>query len=354
MKNFIAKLSNFQFPFFSREHIAFDFGTTTTRIGLHGKGVVLKEPTCLGLNRKMREFIFFGTEAYQITGKVPDFITIEHPIVNGIVSDFDGQVALISHFIRKSIAPYQTRFLTLKPQLEAVVNIPSIATEIEQKAVDEVLAKSSVFKSHLIESPIAAAVGCGFDPFAHKPLLIVDMGGGLVEIAVISGGGVVIQKTLKTAGNHMNKLIANYAYLKHGIILGEITCEQLKIDLFTFDEKEKTQVVRGKSLESGLPKSIKMRSSDIKEALLTVVNQIIDTVKEVIELSPPEVVDEIFNHGVYLTGGLANIERIDHYFASELKIETQIPDKPENTTIHGLLRLASDPESLRKLQIILP
>lgn len=350
MFNFIEKIGKIKLPFFSGAQLYFDLGTSTTRIALEHKGIVYKEPTYLGYNSKVKEFIFFGKEAKTILGKTPDFIHIVRPVVNGVISDFDAEVSLIKKAMEKAIHPYFSNLL-LKPPIQAFGIVPSIATEIEQKAVEESLLKAGCSSVSLIEKPIATAAGCNFNIFSHQPNLVVDLGGGLIEMAIVSGGGIVNQKTLKNAGDHMNKLIYNYIYLKYGVILGESTCEFLKIHLLHFQKEEKTVMIRGKSLESGLPKSIRLKTSEIKEALLTHFNQILDGVKELIEGSPPETIDEIFKRGIVLTGGLANIKGIDSFFASEIKIDVISAQNPDDVTIHGLMKIAKNKDHLSKLEI---
>ena len=328
-----------------------DLGTSNTRIAIKEKGLVLQEPTYLGFNKRRREFIFFGNEAKQIVGKVPEFIQIIRPMVNGIISEFDAEVALVRKFIERGVSPYTSNYPLMKPGFEVIVAVPSIATEIEQKAVEEVFYKLGVSRVHLIEKSMATATGCGFNVFLHKPVLVVDMGGGIIDIAIISGGGVVMHKTLRVAGDHMNKLLYNYVHLKHGVILGEATCEEIKVNLFKFSGEEKTTTVRGKSLETGLPKSVKIKTSDVKEALLSAINQITDAIKEVVELSPPEVVDEIYTNGFVLTGGLSNVPGLDTFFAEELNLKATLAPNKEHATVHGLMRIGRRRETLQRLKI---
>lgn len=349
MFNFIQNLRKIKLPFLSTFDVCFDLGTSYTRIAVKDKGIVLREPTYLGLNTKVKEYIFFGQEAKSILGKTPEFVKIIRPVVNGVISDFDAQAMLIRHFLQVAVFPYFNKYSFLKPRLKAIASVPPIATEIEKKAVEEVLLKVGFSTVSIVEKALATASGCGFDLFSHTPHLIADLGGGLIELSIISGGGIVAQKTLKNAGDHMNSIIGNYAYLKYGIILGDATCEHLKTQLLTFSNEDKAILVRGKSLENGLPKSVKMRSSDIKEALLNNFNQIIDTIKELIELSPPEIVDSIFNQGIVMSGNLAKIPDIDKFFASELKIDAIIVSRPTDATIDGLLRIAKNEEELIKL-----
>lgn len=349
MFNFIERIKKIQLPLLSSVRIFFDLGTSNTRIAIKHKGIVLREPTYLGLNTRTREYIFFGQEAKTILGKTPEFIHIVKPMQAGVLSDFDGEVAFIEYCKQKSIAPYFSQYRLLKPSVVAFTTAPAIATEIEQKAAEEALEKAGCSQVYIVEKPLATAAGCGFDIFSHEPHFVIDLGGGLIELSIVSGGGVVLQKTLKNAGEHMNKLITNYTYLKHGVILGEKTTEELKISLLRFDTTEKVLTVRGKSLETGLPKSVRMKTSDLREALLTNFNQIIDAAKELIELSPPEIADELFNRGITLTGGLAGIEGIDHHFSEELKMPVYLAPHYADATLNGLASLERNSQNFYRL-----
>jgi len=175
------------------------------------------------------------------------------------------------------------------------------------------------------------------------------MGGGLIEISIVSGGGIVSNKTLKLGGEHMDKLIGNYIYLKHGVILGDATCERLKTECFNLTGEEKIQLVRGKSLENGLPKSVKIKTGDIKEALLNPLIQITDAIKELIEIAPPEVVDDIFDSGMYLTGKLASIPGIESFFKEEIKLEVLKPEHYADASIYGLMSIDRQKGLLNKM-----
>lgn len=349
MANFIENFSKMHLPFLSSLHAYFDLGTAQTRIAVRDKGVVLRESTYLGFNSRTKEYIFFGNEAKVILGKTPDFIHIVRPIVNGILSDFDAEVSYIDYCIAKSIHPYVSERWLLKPTIAALTCAPSISTEIEQRAIEESLGKAGCRSVIIIEKSIATAAGCGFNVFSHHPHYIIDMGAGLIELSIVSGGGIVAQRTIKNAGEYMNKQISSYVYMKHGIILGENTCEELKKELLNFTDEELVTTVRGKSLETGLPKSVKMKTSDIKEALASAFHQIIDTTKELIEISPPEVADEVFKNGIALTGNMASIPGIDHFFTKELKIETYVAKHYADATIYGLMNLDKNPDDLFKL-----
>lgn len=350
MFNFTNFLNKIKLPFFANFEIYFDLGTSITKIAIKDKGVLLREPTFLGYNSRIKDYSFNGTEAKTILGKTPEFIKVVRPIVSGVISDFDAEVFLLQKFLEKSVYLY-TGNKTIKPMMIGIATVPTIATEIEQKAVKEALLKIGMSQVFLIEKPLATAAGTGVNIFSHIPTLIADLGGGLIELSIVGSSGILSQKTLKNAGDQMNKVIFNYVYLKYGIILGEATCENLKIDILNFNDTEKIVVTRGKSLENGLPKSVKIKSSDISEALRSNFNQIIDGIKELIESSPPEVVDEVMQKGVILTGGLSRIIGIDKFFKEELKIEVTSSDKYEYATINGLMKLTRNEKEFEKIVI---
>lgn len=347
----LSKLKNLSSFFPVSLKIGLDLGSSNCRIAIYGKGIVLREPTYVGFDTKNNQYLFFGEEAKQICGKAPSYINIIRPIQNGIISDFEATVALITHFIKKSVFPFFSHEKLLKPNLIAYTTIPSISTEVEQKALEESLLKSGFSRVFLIEKPLASALGAGHPIFSHQPICLVDLGGGLVEVAVIALGGIVIQKTLKLAGEHLNRLISNYLHLKYGLIIGDLTAENLKIFLLNFEEIDQSLIIRGKSLENRLPKSIKVKSNDVKEALVGHFNQIIDMIRDVLEASPPEVIDEIMKQGIVLIGGLAKIKGLKRLFSSDLKLPVNIPEKPEETTINGILKLIKDEDKLLRVII---
>ncbi|MCX7956054.1 MAG: rod shape-determining protein [Patescibacteria group bacterium] len=350
MFNFTNFFSKIKIPFFTNFEVYFDFGTTETKIAIKDKGIILRETTIIAKNNRTNEYIFFGKEASEIIGKNPEFIKIIKPINHGVIVDFDSQVSLIKRYLEQSVYIYFNNQI-IKPALTGISVIPYIATEIEQKALKEALYKNGINKVFLIEKALATASGCGINIFSHKPSLIVDIGGGLIEIAIVGSGGIIAQKTLKNAGESMNKTIFNYIYLKYGVILGELTCEQLKKNLLNFNNEEKIITVKGKSLESGLPKSIKVKSSEIKEALINNFNQIIDNIKELLEISPPEIIDEINNQGIYLTGGMSKISGLGDFFKNQLKIDIIQEDINQYATIRGIISLSKNKDKLAKIII---
>ncbi len=353
MVHFIQKFIE-KIPFLSPLLIGFDLGTHTTKIALQNRGVVLREPSYVAERTQPREYIFFGTEAKTIIGKTPDFLTIHKPMVNSIISDFDSEVVLLRYFLEKSVYPYLNKSF-IKPPLVGVSTIPPIATEIEQKAVEEALLKAGCGAVELVKKPLATAMGAGLPVFHHQPHCIIDIGAGTVEVSIISGGGIVSNRTLKQGGDTMDKIIQNYVHLKHGIVLGEATCEKLKISALTFDTaKDTAEVVRGKSLENGLPKSVKIKSSELREALTPVFTTIIDTAREILEQSAPEVVNDVYQEGIILTGKSALIPGLDAYIKDEVHIDVNIPDHADEATVYGLLKLINHPQRLASISLKSP
>jgi len=348
--NFIAKLKLFKVPLLNFVNVCLDLGTDFTRFAIKDKGIVCSQPTYLGLHLSNNEYVFFGEEAKKIIGKTPEFLKIIKPLSHGVINDFDGTVAFVNYLKNQYLTPFFNKFL-LKPPLRVITAITKNATEIEKKALEEMLIKVGFSQVFIVEKPLAIAASIKNNIFSHHPIFVVDLGGGLIEAAAVSGGGVIASKILKTGGDYFFQQIIHYLYLKYGINIGVNTSELLLIKLLNFNEEEKMMVIRGKSLENGLPKSIKIKTSDVKEALTPVFMSVIDLIKELIELLPPEVVDEVYKNGIFLTGGLANIPNLSQYFSKELKIQITILDKPENAVIYGLLKIAEDEEKIRRLAI---
>lgn len=350
INNFIKKISQFVPNFLRPVSISIDLGTNVTRLAVSDLGIIAQEPTILAYNQQTKEYLFFGRNAKEIIGKTPDFIKIIKPIHQAVINDFDSTLVFLDNLVKEQLYPYFKKKFFFIPFSIVYAGITNNATEIEKKALEELLVKLGFKQVMIINKSVALAAAIKNDIFAHTPILIVDFGAGLIEVAVVSGGGVIVHRVLKNGGQFFLKQIAHYLYLKYGVIIGENTAEQLLINLLNFNKEEKIQVVRGKSLETGLPKSIRVKTSDIKEALTPTIINIIDTIKEVIEFSPPEAVDEIYKNGIFFVGGLVNIKGIDNFFAENLKISVNIMEKPENALIYGLLKLSKQPMIAAKVK----
>lgn len=353
MRNIVSKLKQFNFNtglLFKPTSVAVDVGTAMTRFGIEEKGIVLREPTFVGKNTRTNHVIFFGSEAKDILGKSPEYIVISKPFEHSIISDFDATVSLLSELLKKSVLPYYRSNL-IKKGLAAYAVVPTSSTEVEQRALQEALIKSGFQSAYLIERPIAAAFGADIQIFSNQPAFVMDIGAGSVELAVITMGGIVCSKVMKLGGDHMDKLIYNYLHLKYGLIVGEQTAETLKIKLFSLLDSKEVFPVRGKSLENGLPKSVRVTAADIREALATCVNQIVDGIKELIETIPPEIVDGLIKSGIVMTGNMAYIPGLDKYVSNEVKLPVIRARKPEDATVLGLMKLIEEPTSLKRVII---
>ncbi|MBP9815920.1 rod shape-determining protein [Candidatus Woesebacteria bacterium] len=353
MRNIVSKIKQINFNpglFFKPTAVAVDVGTAMTRFGIEEKGIVLREPTFIGQNTRTNQALFFGSEAKDIYGKSPEYIKIIKPFENSIISDFDATVSLLSELLKKSVYPYY-RSTFIKKGLAAYAAVPTNSTEVEQRALQEALIKAGFQHAYLMERPIAAAYGADVQIFSNQPAFVIDLGAGSVELAVITMGGIVCSKVLKLGGDHMDKLIYNYLHLKYGLIVGEQTAENLKNKLFALTDSKEVYPVRGKSLENGLPKSVRVTASDIREALASCTNQIVDGIKELIETIPPEIVDGLIKSGVVLTGSMAHIPGIDKYISNEIKLPVIKARRPEDATIQGLMKLIEEPESLKRVII---
>ncbi len=347
----VSKIKALSAHFLGNAQIAVDLGTSTTRIGIYEKGIVLREPTYIGINTKTNEYLFFGQEAKEIYGKAPDFIHVVQPVKNAVIADFDANVLLMEHFLQKSVFPFFLNKSFIKSKLIGYSVVPTSSTEVEQKAIQESLMKAGLSEVFLIEKPLATASGISAPLFSHTPLFIIDMGGGLIEMAIMIMGGIVAHKSIKNAGKTMDRKIIHYIHLKYGVHIGEQTAEQVKIKLLSFTNEQKTATIRGKSLENGLPKSVRVTSNDIKEALANNLNQIIDTAKELIETVQPEIIDGIVKSGVILTGDLAHIPGIDSFISADLKITVIIAENPHDATVNGILKLIGSKEYLKRVLI---
>ena len=293
---------DFLFGFFSYD-LAIDLGTANILVAIKDKGIVVREPSVVARHRKTKKLLAIGSEAKKMVGKTPTSIEALRPLRNGVISDFDATAAMLGHYI-KLVHQRPQQYIPSIPRPRVVIGIPSGVTEVERRAVQEAAFDAGARKAFLIEEPMAAAIGAGLPVQEARGSMIVDIGGGTTEIAVISLGGLVVNRSIRVAGDLMDEAIISFARLKHSMLLGEQTSEQVKISVgsaFQIDDTKQT-VVRGRDLESGLPKSLKINAGEIREALAPVVNEIVSGVKDVIEETPPEFIGDIMEQGITLAG----------------------------------------------------
>lgn len=322
----------------------FDLGTSTIRIGVPNKGII-RTASFIAYHLYKKEYLFYGNETKQLIGKLPKQIEIIAPIKKGVVNDFDALAALLSFVFEEEILKNWPEFKMKIPFSHAITAIPYFATEIEQRASLEVLKKINFNKVFGVFNLVATGNAIFENFLEASPAIILDIGAGKTEAGIISRGGIVVYKNSDIAGEYLDEKVKNYLYIKYGIIIGKNTAENLKEELLFFDQKEKYKTIKGKAIDTGLPKQIKVSSTEIREALIPYLYQIVDLVKELIEESPPEILEEIIKNGLYLTGGLAKTQNLDIFIKEELKIKISI-QKEENIVIEGLKRISSSPQKL--------
>ena len=366
------------FSLFSHD-LGIDLGTANTLVFIRGKGIAVREPSIVARHLRSKKIIAVGTEAKKMLGKTPGTIEAIRPLEHGVISDFDGATYMLAFYIRQVHESGRRIPLLARPRV--VVGIPSGVTEVERRAVWEAALNAGARECYLIEEPMAAAVGCGVSVFEPTGVMTVDIGGGTTEIAVISLGGIVVNRSLKMAGYDMDQAIIHYVRLRHGLVIGEKTAEEVKIKigsaytkkkkpgvksqksgkegdedsqsskLQTSSAEERVALLRGRDVERGLPRSLRITESEIREAIGPVVNEIIDSIMEVVEETPPELTADILERGILLTGGGALIHGIDDLIVERTKLPVTVVDDPLTTVVRGCARLLEDQTLLNQVKV---
>jgi rod shape-determining protein MreB len=316
----------------SSNDIGIDLGTANTLVYVPGKGVVINEPSVVAVNQKTGQVVAVGNEAKQMLGRTPGHLSAVRPLIDGVISDFEVTEEMIAYLVNKS---QKDNKKILGPRV--VVGVPSGVTNVETRAVRDATINAGAREVYIVEEPMAAAVGIRLP--VHEPVgsMIIDIGGGTTDIAVISLGGIVRSKNLKIAGDKMNEDIINYIRSEFKILIGERTAEQIKTEICKIlpDGEPVESSIRGRDLISGLPREVIITDADIREAIAQSVDIIIEATREVLEITPPEVVSDIMRHGIHLVGGGALIGGIDVLLNQELQIPVQIAAEPLTAVARG-------------------
>lgn len=344
-------IENF-FSFFSHD-LGIDLGTSNTRVFVKGKGIVIREPSVVTRHKKSKEIVAIGSTAKDMIGKTPANLEVIKPLADGVIADFDATCTMLSKYIKD--VHQSGRFPPMIPKPKVVVSIPSGVTEVERKAVADAILAAGARKVFLVEGPMAAAAGAGLDVLGSSGILIVLVGGGVTDLAVISLGGIVQGKSLRVAGGQMDEALINFLRLKYSLLVGQLTAEELKKEigsaLMISKTEEKKAVVRGRGLESGMPVSLKVEMAEVREALAPVVNQIVIAVADLVEGTPPELLTDIAKVGICLCGGGANLLGLDRLIAETTKIPTWVAETPQDCVVKGCGRLLEDEKQLAKVRI---
>jgi len=333
--------------FFSKfsQDIGIDLGTSSTLVYVKNKGLVINEPSVVAVNSRNNQIISIGDEAKQMLGKNPGHIMITSPLVGGVISDFEIAEKMLQYFINKI---HQQGF-GLTPRPRVVIAIPLNVTEVERKAVEDAVRSAGAREVYLVEQPIAAAIGARVPIQEPSGFMIADIGGGKTEVAVISLSGVVTFNSLNVAGDELDKKIIQYARENFNLLLGGKSAEDVKIKIGTVipDDNHQETPIRGRDLITGLPKEVIVTSEQIREAIIKSARQIVDAIRDTLEKTPPELVADIYQRGILLSGGGANLKGLDTLISQEVKIPVHIIDDPLTAVVRGTGIILEDLESLK-------
>jgi len=336
------------FRLFSSD-IGIDLGTATTLVYVAGRGIVINEPSVVAVNQKTGQIVAIGNEAKKMVGRTPGHISAIRPLIEGVVSDFEITQEMLFYFIKK----VQEGRMRLFARPRVVIGVPSGITNVEARAVRDVAKNAGAREVYLIEEPMAAAIGVRLP--IHEPVgnMVIDIGGGTTDIAVISLGGIVTSKNVRIAGDRLNQDIIEYARDEFKILLGEKTAEDVKMAIgsVTKDGEGLEATIRGRDLVTGLPREVVVTDSDIREAIMKSIQAIVTAAKEVIEETPPELVSDIMHRGIIMVGGGAFLRGLAKLFEKETKIPVYVAEDPLTAVVRGTGIVLEDLENLRDVLI---
>lgn len=343
------------FSLFSHD-VGIDLGTANTLVYVRGKGIVIREPSVVARHKKTKQILAVGTQAKRMEGRTPQTIETVRPLKDGVIADFDATAAMLDYFIKQvHETPSGVRRIGLPkiPKPRVVVGIPSDVTEVERRAVQDAALTAGSRQAFLIEEPMAAAIGAGMNVEEPGGIFVIDIGGGTSEIAIISLGGIVLNRGLRTAGNEMDEAIINYLRSRYSLLIGQTTAEEIKIQIGSVlpQEKERHYVVRGRDLENGLPKSLKISGTEVRESLTPIFLEIVGRVATTLEEAPPELVSDIMEKGILLAGGGALIPGVDKLISDAVKIPVWVAEDPLTCVVRGTAKVLENPDLLAKVRV---
>ena len=337
----------FNFFKLASKDIGIDLGTANILVTVKGKGIVLNEPSVVAIDRKTGGILATGEEAKEMLGRTPERIKAVRPMKDGVIADFTATELLLKNLLKKVNDKYNSG----RPRV--VVGVPSGITEVEERAVEEAIMQAGAKEVYLMEEPMAAAIGANLNVEEPSGNIIVDIGGGTTEVAVISLGGIVVSNSLRVAGDELDEDIVNYVKREYNLAIGETTAEQIKkqigcaIPLMTVEEME----VKGRDLNTGLPKNIIMNSTQAEEAIKYSIYEIIEIVKNTLEKTPPELASDIAEKGIVLAGGGALIKNLDKLLSEKTGMPVYVADNPLDSVVRGTGKTLQDLEKLKRVLI---
>ena len=318
------------FGFLSHD-IAIDLGTANTLVMVRGRGIVIIEPSIVAIDRNSKRILAIGQEAQRMVGRTPANIVAVRPLRDGVISDFEVTERMLSYFIRA----VQDRSFLAQPRV--VIGIPSGVTEVEKRAVHDAALSAGARSCFLIEEPLAAAIGSGLPVMEAAGCMVVDIGGGTTEVAVISLGGMVVSRSIRVAGDEMDRSIVTYARQVHNLLIGERTAEEVKKLAGSASplDTEESVTLRGRDQATGLPKAVDVSTIELRDALAGAVGQIVESVRSSIEVTPPELVSDLMAHGMALAGGGALLRGLDRRISQETRFPVYVSEDPLLCVVRG-------------------
>ncbi len=332
------------FNIFNNE-IAIDLGTANTLVYVKGKGILINEPSIVAINRRTNKMIAIGKEAKEMMGRTHDEILTVRPLKDGVIADFEMTELMLQEFIRK-VSP--ARFMGKR----VVVGVPSGITMVEQRAVRDSAEHAGAKEVYLVAEPMAAAIGVGIDIDESKGSMIMDIGGGTAEIAVIALSGIVCDRSIRNAGDEMTRAIIQYFRIQHNLLLGDQTAEEIKCTIGSAMPlpKEMTMEIKGRDIISGIPRTLATDSAEVRKALMEPISKIIEGTKNTLERTPPELASDILDRGIVLTGGGALIKGLDERIKKETGLPVIVAEDPLTAVVRGVGRVL---ENLSKYQQVI-
>ncbi|MFA5097438.1 MAG: rod shape-determining protein [Candidatus Margulisiibacteriota bacterium] len=337
---------DYVFGHFSRD-IGIDLGTATTLVFAKGEGIILCEPSVVAINKDTGKVLAIGNEAKGMLGRTPANIIAVRPLRDGVIADFEVTEMMLRHFITKS----HNRSAFVRPRI--VVGVPSGITGVERRAVIDAAMHAGAREAYLIEEPMAAAIGAGLPVSEPVGSMIVDIGGGTTEVAVLALGGIVVSKSIRVAGDEMDEAIVAHCRKNYNLLIGERTAEQIKIDIgsaYPLGE-ERTVEVRGRDLVSGLPKTITLTSAEIRDALAEPVSTVVDAVRMTLEKTPPELAADVMDRGIVMAGGGSLLRGLDKHLSQETDMSVYVVDDPLSCVAYGTGKVLEEIDVLKKVLI---
>lgn len=334
------------FRFFSSD-LAIDLGTANTLVLAKNKGVVVHEPSIVAINKMTGRVEAVGKEAKEMVGRTPGNIIAIRPMKDGVIADFESTEKMLDYFIKKA----HNRNMWVRPRI--VIGVPSEITQVEKRAVRDAAYRARATEVYLVEEAMAAAIGAGLPITEPSGNMIVDIGGGTTDVAVISLAGIVYSRSVRVAGNEMDEAIIQYIKKKYNLLIGERTAEQVKIELgsaFAMDE-ELSMEIKGRNLMEGVPKTIVITDAEIREALSDTVATIVNTVHEALEKTPPELSADILDRGIVLTGGGALLKKLDIRLREETGLPVTVAEQPLYSVVLGAGKMLDNIDLLRKVTL---